>query len=126
VTPDAIARILAWVGLAAWVTSIVLFHKHSDRAAAAMNAALALPFVIPSLYTLLKWSKDPAAYTRQYGTAALRELPAGAVGLGLSLLTLLGCVLTVRGRRRWLLAALLLNGLGLVFLFYMAFFFHVF
>jgi hypothetical protein len=126
VTADEIVPLLAGLGLALWLAAVVLFLRHHDQLAAALNAVVALPFFLAPLVTLLRWGIDPAAYTRQYGTAALRELPQAGILLALSLVCLLGCGLTYRGQRRWMIPALLLNGAGLVALFYFAFFFHIF
>jgi hypothetical protein len=45
--------------------------------------------------------------------------------LGLSVLALFGCVLAYRGRRVWASAPVIINGVGLVVLFYLAYFFHI-
>ena len=123
---DELIPLLAWLGFGLLVAALVSFISHKDRLAAILNATAALPFVIAPLMELLKWRIDPEAYVRQYGAGALRQLPVDAVVLGLSVLTLLGCALLYRGHRRlWAIIPFLLNGLGLVALFYLAYFFHI-
>lgn len=125
-TGDELARIFAWLGLGLWVIALVSFVKRRDRAAAVIQGIVALPFVIGPAVTLIKWRIDPVAYTRQYGTAALRELPGDAIILGVALLVLLACSLAARGLRLWLILPFFLNGAGVVVLFYFAYFFRIF
>jgi hypothetical protein len=125
-TGDQVVPVLAWLGLALWVGAFVLFVRHRDRAAAALQAVVALPFLIAPVVTLLKWRIDPASYVRQYGTGALAELPWDGIVLGLSLVILLACGLAIRHHRFWVIVPFLLNGIGLAFLFYLAYFFRVF
>ena len=125
-TGDAIVPLLAWLGLALWVTALVLFLRHRDRVAAVLGAVIALPYVLAPMVTLLRWAIDPAGYARQYGTAALREVPGAAILLALSLVSLVGCGLTYRGRRPWMVHALILDGAGVAVLFYFAYYFHIF
>jgi hypothetical protein len=126
VTGDELVRILAWLGLGVWLGTLVLFFKRRVRAAAVIQSFVALPFAVAAAITLVKWLVDPVAYTRQHGTAALHELPGDAAILGLSLLILLTCGLALRGRRSWLMIPFFLNGVGLVYLFYFAYFFRIF
>jgi hypothetical protein len=126
VTADELILFLAWLGLVLWAAALVSFINHKNRLAAILNAIVALPFLIAPLRELLEWRSDPGAYVRQYGAGALRQLPLDAVMLGLSVLALLGCALLYRGRRRlWATLPFLLNGVWLVFLFYLAYFFHI-
>jgi hypothetical protein len=125
-TGDELVRILAWPALGLWLIALVLFVRRRDRSVAIIQGVLTLPFVIGAAMALTKWGIDPAEYTRQYGTAALRELPTDAVILGIALFILVSCGLAVRGRRLWLIPPLLLNGVGVVVLFYFAYFFRIF
>jgi hypothetical protein len=125
VTDDQVV-LLAWLGLALWAGAFVLFFQHRDRMAAALQAVIAFPFLIAPLITLLKWRINPTSYIRQYGTAALHELPGDGIVLGLSLVILLACGLAIRRHRLWMIIPLLLNGAGVAFLFYFAYFFHIF
>jgi hypothetical protein len=77
------------------------------------------------LATLLKWRIDPALYVREYGTAALRELPGDGIVLVLSLVVLVACGLVVRGHRLWAVVPLVLDAAGLAFFFYLAYFFRI-
>ncbi len=125
-TGDQLVPILAWFGLVLWATALVLFVRHKTRSAAALNALLAIPFLAAPLSALVRWRIDPPAYVRQYGAAALRELPLDATVLGVSLLILLACVLMWRAHRLWAIVAFVLNAAGLFVLFYFAYFFHIF
>lgn len=124
-TTDELIRLLAWFGLVLWMGAFLCFIKHKDRVVAILNAIVALPFLVAPSIELLRWRSDPAAYVRQYGAAALNQLPTDAVMLGLSVLTLFACVLAYRGRRLWASVPLVINGVGVVLLFYLAYFFHI-
>jgi hypothetical protein len=126
VTGDQAVSVFAWLGLALWVGSFALFVTRSYRAAATLQAVIALPFAIATLITLIKWRMDPAAYVRQYGTGALGELRGDGLVLVVSLVILVACGLAIRHHRLWLIAPLLVNAVGVAFLFYLAYFFHVF
>jgi hypothetical protein len=126
VTIDQFVPILAWCALVLWVGGIALFAKRQTRASAALNALLALPFLVGPLITLVKWRIDPPAYVRQYGTGALHELSVDGVVLALSVLALLACALVFRGRRLWAIIAFALNAAAVLVLFYFAYFFHIF
>jgi hypothetical protein len=126
VTADQIVPVLAWLSLAIWITALVLGFRGSRAAAAGLYALLALPFLITSVFTLVKYAWDPVTYTRQYGTAALVELrQAGAVA-GLALLAVFAAWRTIRGHRAWAVLAALLTGAGIPVLFYFAYFFRIF
>jgi len=124
-TSEQLIPLLAWFGLALSAAALVSFVKHKDRLAAILNSIVVLPFLIVPSIDLLEWHRDPAAYVRQYGSAALGQLPVDAGMIGFALLALLGCALGLRAHRLWLIVPFLLNGLGLVVLFYLAYFFHI-
>lgn len=125
-TIDQLVPLLAWCALVLWAGGLALFAKRQTRASAALNALLALPFLVGPLITLVKWRIDPPAYVRQFGTGALRELSVDGVVLALSALTLLACALVFRGRRLWAIIAFALNAVAVLVLFYFAYFFHIF
>ena len=100
--------------------------KRHERASAALNALLALPFLVGPLITLVKWRIDPPSYVRQYGSGALHELSVDGIVLGLSVLVLLACALVFRGRRLWAIIPFALNAAAVFVLFYFAYFFHIF
>ena len=124
-TTDELVALLAWWGLAVWVSALVAFISHKDRIAAVLNGIVALPFLIMPAIDLVKWRSDPAEYVRQYGAAALHGLPVDGGMVGLSILALLGCALAYRGRRLWAIVPFLFNSFGLVVVFYLAYFFHI-
>ena len=125
-TADQIVPVLAWLSLAIWSAALVLGLKGSRAAAAGLYALLAFPFLIPSVFALVKYAWDPAAYTRQFGTAALVELRQAAVFVGIGLLALFAAWRSVRGHRAWVALAALPTAAGIAFLFYLGFFFHIF
>jgi hypothetical protein len=55
------------------------------RAAAALNGALAVLFLVLAAPSLIAWALRPDAYVQRYGRAALNELPftAGLVAVAL-------------------------------------------
>jgi hypothetical protein len=125
VTTDELVALLAWCGLALWVSALLSVITHKNRIAAILNAIMTLPFLIMPAIELLKWHSDPSAYVRQYGAAALRQLPVDAVTIGLASIALLGCALAYRGHRLWVIVPFLLNAASLMVLFYLAYFFHI-
>jgi hypothetical protein len=124
-TTDELVALLAWCGLALWVGALLVFISHKDRIAAILNAIMALPFLIMPSIDIIKWHSDPTAYVRQYGAAALGQLPVDGGMIGLALVALVGCALSIRGHRLWLIVPFLLNAFGLVVLFYLAYFFRI-
>ncbi len=123
---EALVMALAWLGAALWLAALVLSLTRRHRGAAMLQATLAMFFVIPCLVSLLRWSLDPAGYVLQYGAAAVTELRLTAVMAVLSLIALACAVFAVRGRLRIGILAWLINGAGLAFLFYLAYFFRIF
>jgi len=125
VTTDQLVALLAWCGLALWVGALASVITRTHRIAALLNAIMALLSLIMPSIELLKWRTDPSAYVRQYGPAALRQLPVDGVTIALACIALLGCALAYRGRRLWAIVPFLVNGAFLVVLFYLAYFFHL-
>lgn len=125
-TTEQIMAALAWIGLALWLGALALAIAHRYRAAAVLTGMLAVPFLVPAVFTLLRWGIDAEGYVRQYGTAALTELRLTAVIAALSVLVLIASAAAYRGRIRWGALAWLIDGAGLAFLFYLAYFFRIF
>jgi len=124
-TTEELVALLAWCGLAVWVSALVAIIRYKGRIAAILNAIMALPFLVLPSIELLRWHGDPAAYVRQYGAAALGQLPVDGGVIGLALLALVGCALALWVHRLWLIVPFLLNAFGLVVLFYLAYFFRI-
>ena len=60
------------------------------RAAAALNGALAVLFLVLAAPSLIGWALRPDAYVQRYGRAALNELPFTAGFVAIALIALAG------------------------------------
>ena len=125
-TTDQIMPMLSWIGLALWLAAFALAISHRYRAAAALTGILSLPFFFPAMASCLRWAVDPAGFELQYGTAGLTELRLTAMIAGLSVVVLISSALAYRGRKRWGVLAWLIDGAGVAFLFYLAYWFRIF
>ena len=96
------------------------------RAAAAVNGALAMLFLVLAAPSLFAWASSPDAYVQRYGRAALNELPFTAGLVALALIALAGSGLSLAWRPIVFWASWLANLPTVALLVYLGFWFHVF
>lgn len=97
------------------------------RAAAAANGALAAVFLALAAPYLIAWALSPDAFIRQYGRAALNELPLDIGLAALALIALAGSALAFARRSAvvfWV--GWLVNLPTVALIVYLGFWFHVF
>jgi hypothetical protein len=81
----------------------------------------------PFGWSVAYWrSIDRETYVRQYGQAALGDLPLTAIVFALSLLAVVASLFSLRQKPWVFVVGWLANAPTLVFLIYMAFWFHIF
>lgn len=120
------SRVLAMAFAALWIAGGVLALNRRRTAAALANGLIALPICVLAGWPLVRTLVDLEGYVRQYGRAALNELPLTAALLALSAAALVASVLSVR-RSTWVFAAgWLANAPALLLLVYLAFWFRIF
>lgn len=120
------ARLLALTLAAIWSASGVLALCHRRIAAAAINLLFAVPLCLLSAWPIVRVLVDIDGYIRQYGRAALHELPLSGALLALSLLAVVCSLLSIR-RPAWVfVVGWLANAPTLVLLMYLAFWFRIF
>jgi hypothetical protein len=97
------------------------------RSAAAVNGALAALFLAKAAPDLILWAVTPDAYIRQYGSAALNEIPFTLGLAAMALIALTGSALSFVGRRVVFFWVSWLVNLPIVaLLLYLAFWFRIF
>jgi hypothetical protein len=97
------------------------------RAAAALNGALAVLFLVLAAPSLIAWALRPDAYVQRYGCAALNELPFTDGLVAVALIALAGSGLSFAWRPVVFFWASWLANLPIMTLFfYLGFWFHVF
>ena len=120
------ARAFAIAAAALWVTSALLALAHRRLAAALLNIAVAAPVAVLALVDLVRIAVDREAYIRQYGRAALHELPMTAVLLALGLVAICGSVIGRTGPPWRFVVAWLANAPSVALVVFLAFLFHIF
>lgn len=118
----ALASILA----TAWLLSGVLAWRGPRAAAAALLVLCAAPLFMISVRPLWQVIADRSAYVRQYGSAALADLPSTTAVCALSLLAMLAAVLSLRQRPLLLWLGWLALAPVVAFALYLAFAFRIF
>jgi hypothetical protein len=96
------------------------------RAAAALNGALAVLFLVLAAPSLIAWALRPDAYVQRYGRAALNELPFTAGLVAVALIALAGSGLSFAWRPVVFWASWLANLPIVALFFYLGFWFQVF
>jgi hypothetical protein len=115
------------IALAAfWVVSGILAFRRHRTAAVAINLLFALPVCLLAVVPLVRVVIDRETYVRQYGQAALGDLPLTAIVFALSLLAVIASLFSLRQKPWVFVVGWLANAPTLVFLIYLAFWFHIF
>jgi hypothetical protein len=96
------------------------------RAAAAVNGALAMLFLVLAAPRLIAWALRPDAYIQRYGRAALNELPFTAGLVAVALIALGGSGLSFAWRPVVFWVSWFANLPIVALFFYLGFWFHVF
>ena len=109
-----------------WVVSGLLAFRRRRAAAVVINLLFALPLCLLAIIPLARVAFDREGYVRQYGRAALGDLPLTAILLALSLVAIVASLLSLH-RKPWVfVVGWLANAPTLVFVMYLAFWFHIF
>ena len=118
---------LALLCLAAGIVAGGLGLLGRPRAGAVANGALAAVFLAFAAPYLISWALSPDAFIRQYGRAALSELPLDLGLAALALIALAGSTLAFARRSAvvfWV--GWLVNLPTVALIVYLGFWFHVF
>ncbi len=116
----AVAAVVAVIGAAA------LWLLHYRGAAASLNGVISVVLLGLQAPGLIGYLWNPDAYIRQYGTAALSELPLLMTGVGLALVALAASALSVVWQPLLFWLGWLANLPTATLLLYLAFWFHIF
>lgn len=111
---------------AVWLASGALAWRGHRAMAVAINLLFAVPLGGLALASILRVVIDQEGYVRQYGSAALGDLPLTATGLALSLVAIVASLVSLRWRPTLFLVGWIANAPTLLFVVYMAFWFHIF
>jgi len=123
---DLNVEALAVAALAAMLGAAALWLLRYRGAAASLNGAIAVLLLALQAPGLIGYVWNPDAYVRQYGTAAVSELPMLMTGVWLDLVALAGSVLSIVWRPLLFWIGWLANLPTAVLLLYLAFWFHIF
>ena len=123
---DLNVEALAVAALAAMLGAAALWLLRYRGAAASLNGAIAVLLLALQAPGLIGYVWNPDAYVRQYGTAAVSELPMLMTGVWLDVVALAGSVLSVVWRPLLFWVGWLANLPTAALLLYLAFWFHIF
>ena len=123
---DLNVEALAVAALAAMLGAAALWLLRYRGAAASLNGAIAVLLLALQAPGLIAYVWNPDAYVRQYGTAAVSELPMLMTGVWLDVVALAGSVLSVVWRPLLFWVGWLANLPTAALLLYLAFWFHIF
>jgi hypothetical protein len=126
VVTDLNVQALAVAAVAVMIGAAALWLFRYRSAAASLNGVIAVMLLALQAPGLIGYLWNPDAYIRQYGTAALSELPLLVTGVGLALVALAASALSVAWRPLLFWLGWLANLPTATLLLYLAFWFHIF